>query len=69
MKKALLLIIIYHQNPPRQLETEKLYENVNKQADVVREYDLTPSTLDQWIKNHQNTGSLKSVDNRFEEEI
>lgn len=69
MKKALLLIIIYHQNPLRQLETEKLYENVNKQADVVREYDLTPSTLDQWIKNHQNTGSLKSVDNRFEEEI
>lgn len=46
----------------------KLYENGKSRADIVREYDITPSALDRWIKNHQETGSFKAEDNRSQEE-
>jgi len=46
----------------------KLYENGKSRADIVREYDITPSALDRWIKNHQETGSFKEEDNRSQEE-
>lgn len=46
----------------------KLYENGKSRADIAREYDITPSSLDRWIKNHQETGSFKAEDNRSEEE-
>ncbi|MEK5231751.1 IS3 family transposase [Lysinibacillus sp. FSL K6-0232] len=46
----------------------KLYENGKSRADIVREYDLTASALDKWIKNHQATGSFAAKDNRTEEE-
>ena len=35
---------------------------------LLREYDITPSALDRWIKNHQETGSFAAKDNRTEEE-
>lgn len=54
--------------PEFKLQMVKLYENGKKRADIVREYDLTPSALDRWIKNHQETGSFKAEDNRSEEE-
>jgi transposase len=31
----------------------KLYENGKSRADIAREYDITPSALDRWIKNHR----------------
>lgn len=37
-------------------------------ADIVREYDLTPSALDRWIHQHQSTGSFQEKDNRTPEE-
>lgn len=46
----------------------ELYENGKSRADIVREYDITPSALDRWIKNHQETGSFKAEDNRSQEE-
>ena len=46
----------------------KLYENGKSRADIVREYDITPSALDRWIKNHQETGSFKAEDNCSQEE-
>lgn len=46
----------------------KLYENGKSRADIAREYEITPSTLDRWIKNHQNTGSFTVEDNRTKEE-
>ncbi len=46
----------------------KLYENGKSRADIVREYDITPSALDCWIKNHQETGSFKAEDNHSQEE-
>ncbi len=50
------------------LQMVKLYENGKSRADIVREYDITPSAMDRWIKNHQETGSFKAEDNRSQEE-
>ncbi len=49
------------------LQMVKLYENGKSRADIAREYDITPSALDRWIKNHQETGSFKAEDNRSQE--
>lgn len=37
-------------------------------ADIVREYNLTPSALDRWIGQHHSTGSFQEKDNRTPEE-
>ncbi|MCR6110573.1 IS3 family transposase [Bacillus sp. A301a_S52] len=50
------------------LQLVKLYENGKSRADIAREYDITPSALDRWIKNHKETGSFAAKDNRSEEE-
>ena len=50
------------------LQLVKLYENGKSRADICREYEITPSSLDRWIKNHQETGSFVAKDNRTEEE-
>ncbi len=50
------------------LQMVKLYENGKSRADIAREYEITPSSLDRWIKNHQETGSFKAEDNRTTEE-
>ncbi|WP_432418800.1 IS3 family transposase [Cytobacillus spongiae] len=54
--------------PEFKLQLVKLYENGKSRADIAREYDITPSALDRWIKNHQETGSFAAKDNRSEEE-
>mgnify|MGYP001268928625 FL=1 len=46
----------------------KLYENGKPRKDIIREYDLTPSALDKWIKQSQTSGSFKEKDNRSPEE-
>ena len=50
------------------LQMVKLYENGKPRAEIAKEYELTPSALDRWIKNHQETGSFAAKDNRSEEE-
>ena len=50
------------------LQMVKLYENGKSRADITREYEITPSALDRWIKNHQDSGSFYAKDNRTEEE-
>ncbi|WP_413366254.1 IS3 family transposase [Lysinibacillus sp. 3P01SB] len=54
--------------PEFKLQLVKLYENGKSRADIAREYDITPSALDRWIKNHKETGSFTAKDNRTEEE-
>ncbi|MEL3959757.1 IS3 family transposase [Lysinibacillus endophyticus] len=54
--------------PEFKLQLVKLYENGKPRAEIAREYDITPSALDRWIKNHQETGSFAAKDNRSEEE-
>ncbi|WP_237334445.1 IS3 family transposase [Streptococcus halotolerans] len=34
-----------------------------KRSEIIKEYDLTPSTFDKWVRQAKTTGSFKSVDN------
>ncbi len=46
----------------------QLYLNGKSKSDIRKEYDLYASTLDNWIKQHQKTGSFKSADNLSDSE-
>ena len=50
------------------LQMVRLYENGKPRNEIVREYDLTPSALGKWIKQHQNTGSFNHQDNLSDDE-
>lgn len=41
----------------------QLYLNGKSKSEIRKEYDLYASTLDKWIKQHQETGSFKTKDN------
>ena len=45
-----------------------LYLSGKPRSEIIREYDLTPSALDKWIKQAQSSGSFKAKDNRTPEE-
>ena len=56
---------------PRRTYTEEfktqivqLYKNGKRKCDIIREYDMTPSLLDKWIKQSDETESFKEKDNR-----
>jgi transposase len=40
---------------------------VEKKSDIIREYDLTPSTFDKWVRNFNQSGSVNDKDNRSPE--
>jgi len=46
----------------------QLHENGKPRNEIVREYQLTPSSLDRWISQYTNSGSFKEKDNRTPEE-
>jgi len=46
-----------------------LYINGKPRAEIIKEYDLTASAFDKWIRQHQTTGSFKEADNRTQEQI
>ncbi|RNB54352.1 hypothetical protein EDM57_16935 [Brevibacillus gelatini] len=46
----------------------QLYENGKTRADILREYDLSASAFDRWVKQSRTTGSFKEKDNRTEEQ-
>ena len=46
----------------------QLYRNGKPRVEIINEYDLTPSSLDKWIKQSQASGSFKEKDNRTVEE-
>ena len=41
----------------------QLYNSGKRKSDILREYDLAPSTLDKWISQSENSGSFKEKDN------
>lgn len=45
-----------------------LYKNGKPRSEIVREYELTPSALNKWIKQSQTSGSFKEKDNRSEQD-
>ena len=46
----------------------QLFNSGKPRSEIAREYDLTPSALNNWIKRINATGSSKEVDNRTPEE-
>ncbi len=45
-----------------------LYQGGKPRSEIIKEYDLTPSTLATWIRQAESTGSFKAKDNRSDEE-
>lgn len=45
-----------------------LYLNGKPRAEIVREYELTPSSLTTWIERATTTGSFKEKDNLSDEQ-
>jgi len=46
----------------------QLYEGGKTRTHIVRDYELTASALDRWMKQSQQSGSFKEKDNRTHEE-
>ena len=46
----------------------QLYQSGKTRKALIEEYELTPSSLDRWIQQNENTGSFKEKDNRSPEE-
>jgi transposase len=46
----------------------QLYNNGKGRTEIAREYELTPSALNNWIKRINATGSPKESDNRTPEQ-
>lgn len=47
----------------------RLYNNGKPRCEIIREYDLTPSSFNKWVSRINKTGSTKEADNRTPEEI
>jgi transposase len=41
----------------------QLYLHGKPRKDIIREYDLPPSSLDKWVSQSQTSGSFKEKDN------
>jgi transposase len=41
----------------------QLYLSGKQRKDIIREYELTPSALDKWIRQSKTSGSFKEKDN------
>ena len=50
------------------LQMVQLYNNGKPRSEIIREYDLTPSAFNNWMKKYNTTGSFEACDNRTEEE-
>ena len=49
-------------------EMVELHKSGKSRKDILREYDLTPSTFDKWVKQYNQSGSFKEKDNLTPEE-
>ena len=45
-----------------------LYNSGKPRSEIIREYELTPSTFGKWVQQFNNSGSFKAKDNRSDEE-
>ena len=46
----------------------RLFENGKPRTGIIREYDLTASAFDKWVKQSKTSGSFKEKDNRTPEQ-
>lgn len=47
----------------------KLIHNGSNRKDVIAEFELTPSTLDKWVRQYSNNGSFSTEGNLTKEQI
>ena len=47
----------------------QLYLSGKPRAEIVKEYDLTPSTFDKWVRQQKESGSFEEKDNRTPEQV
>ena len=45
------------------IQIVQLHLNGKRKSEITREYDLSPSVLNTWIRQFDNTGSFKKEDN------
>lgn len=45
-----------------------LHHAGKKRSEIIKEYDLTPSTFDKWMRQSRTTGSFKTVNNLTDEQ-
>lgn len=57
----------YSQEFKRQIVS--LSEAGKSRAEIIREYELTPSVFDRWMKQSKATGSFKEADNKSAEQL
>ncbi len=57
----------YNEEQKKQLV--ELYNHGKLRSEIIREYDLTPSAFDKWVKRINATGSSHEKDNRTTEEL
>jgi len=46
----------------------QLHASGKPRAEIIKEYELTPSAFDKWVRQHSTTGSFEEKDNRTPEE-
>jgi transposase len=46
----------------------QLYASGKPRAEIIKEYELTPSSFDKWVRQHQSSGSFEEKDNRSPEQ-
>lgn len=46
-----------------------LYNAGKKRTEIIREYDLTPSAFDKWVRQANTSGSFKEKDNLTTEQL
>jgi len=46
----------------------QLYQNGKPSSEIIKEYDLSSSAFDRWVKQSRTTGSFKEKDNHSDEE-
>lgn len=47
----------------------QLYLSGKPRAEIVKEYDLTPSAFDKWVRQQKESGSFEEKDNRTPEQV
>lgn len=45
-----------------------LYQNGKPRSEIIKEYDLTPSSFNHWVKQYSTTQSFKHADNLTEDQ-
>jgi transposase len=46
----------------------QLHNSGKPRSEIIKEYDLTPSAFDKWVRQHKTSGSFEEKDNRAPEQ-